>query len=127
VEVAFATVGDSVTGVDLEVIPAGAPVRWELFLDDTPWPEEHVYGGEFGLSAPVLRSGILGEEGRLAALGGEPFIDPLRDLGLFVTRASTREPEAIVRGKGGAGDEMKRLMREWGYAHGPTQGASGSE
>jgi arylsulfatase A-like enzyme len=126
VEVACTTIGDTVTGLDLEVVPAGSAVRWELFLDDAPWPADHVYGGSFGLSAPVLRGGIVGEEALATALGKEPpTIDPVRDLGLFVTRESSREPEAIVRAKGGAGkggadDEMQRLMREWGYAHAPT-------
>jgi arylsulfatase A-like enzyme len=127
-EVAFATPKDAVVGLDLEVVPAGTPIHWELFLDDAPWPVDRVYGGSFGLSAPSLRAGIGGEEAKAAAFGTEPpFIDPWRDLGLFVTRESSREPEAIVRGAGGAGEEMRRLMKQWGYAHGPAQGTSGSQ
>jgi arylsulfatase A-like enzyme len=128
VEVAFATPTDAVTGLDLEVVPVTASVRWELFLDDAPWPADRVYGGSFGLAAPALRGGIVGDDARALAFGAEPpFVDPNHDLGLFVTRESSREPEAIERGRGGAGDEMRRLMREWGYAHGPAQGASGSQ
>ena len=103
-------------------------MHWELFLDDAPWPLDRVFGGPFGLLAPVLRVGVSGEDARLAALAKEPpFVSPARDLGLFVTEEVARQPEAVVRGKGGAGDEMRRLMREWGYAHGPTQGTSGPE
>jgi arylsulfatase A-like enzyme len=119
VEIAFAIPKDAVAGLDVTVVPVGAPVRWELYLDDVPWPKDRFYGGSFGLSAPSLSKGLVGEESRVAAFGAEPpFIDPLRDLGLFVTRESSREPETIVRGKGGAADEMRRLMRDWGYAHG---------
>ena len=123
VDVGFVTPGDAVCGFDLEVVPADAPVRWELFLDDAPWPADRVFGGPFGLAAPALRRGIVGEEARVAAFGTEPpLIDPSRDMGLFVTRESFRQPEAIERGGGGAADEMRKLMREWGYAHGPAKG-----
>jgi hypothetical protein len=123
VDLGFVTPVDAVGGLDLEVLPADAPVRWELFLDDAPWPADRVYGGPFGLAAPMLRAGVVGEEARVAAFGTEPpLIDASRDLGLFVTRESFRPPEAIERGGGGAADEMKRLMREWGYAHGPAKG-----
>jgi arylsulfatase A-like enzyme len=128
VEIAFTTPKDAVAGLDLEIAPAAASVHWELFLDDEPWPADRVYGGAFGLSAPALRGGIVSEQARTAAFGAEPpFVDPARDFGLFVTRESSREPEAFERGKGGAGDEMRRLMREWGYAHGPAQGTGGSQ
>jgi hypothetical protein len=121
-DVGFATPPGSACGFDLEVVPADAPVRWELFLDDAPWPADRVFGGPFGLAAPVLRTGIVGEEGRIAAFGAEPpMVDPERDFGLFVTRESARAPQTIERGGGGATDEMRRLMREWGYAHGSTK------
>jgi hypothetical protein len=122
VDVGFATPVDAACGLDLEVVPADAPVRWELFLDDAAWPADRVFGGPFGLAAPLLRRGMVGEEARVAAFGAEPpLIDPSRDLGLFVTREAFRQPEAIERGGGGAADEMRRLMREWGYAHGPAK------
>jgi arylsulfatase A-like enzyme len=126
VELAFSTLADSVTGVDLEIAPAGSPVHWDLFLDDALWPADRVFGGPFGLACPALRAGIVGEEARAAALSAMlPFIDPRSDLGLFVTRQSSREPETITRAKGGAGDEMRQLMREWGYAHDPAGAATG--
>ncbi len=122
VDLGFAIPADTVCGLDLEVSPADAPVRWELFLDDAPWPADRVFGGAFGLAAPMLRGGVVGEEARVAAFGSEPpLVDPSRDFGLFVTRESFRQPEAIERGAGGAADEMRKLMREWGYAHGPAK------
>jgi choline-sulfatase len=128
VEVAFTTSKDAVTGFDLDLVPTSASVRWVFFLDDAPWPADRVYAGAFGLAAPSLRTGIFGEEARAAAAAGEPaFVDAAHDLGLFVTRQAVREPEAIERGRGGAGEEMRRLMREWGYAHGPAQTNGGSK
>jgi arylsulfatase A-like enzyme len=122
VELGLQIPADAVCGLDLEVDPADAPVRWELYLDDAPWPADKVGGGAFGLAAPMLRGGVVGEEARVAAFGAEPpLLDPVRDLGLFVTRESFRRPDAIVRGAGGAADEMRRLMREWGYAHGSAK------
>jgi arylsulfatase A-like enzyme len=121
-DVGFATAESAIVGFDIETEPRGAPLRWELFLDDKPWPADLVFAGPFGLSAPVLRAGIVSEEARtLASSAVPPRIDPSRDLGLFVTNEGAAQPAAIERGRGGASEEMTRLMREWGYAHGPAK------
>jgi arylsulfatase len=127
IDVGFSTAENAVVGFDIDVQPRGAPVRWELFLDDKPWPEALVFAGPFGLAAPSLRAGIVNDDARtLAASAEPPEIDAARDLGLFVTREGASGPEAIERGRGGgATEEMTRLMREWGYAHGPAK-ATGS-
>ncbi len=120
VEVSLSTATDAVVGLDLRIDPAGAPVRWELFLDDAPWPDALVYGGPFGLAAPVLRQGIVTNPAREAAYAPVvPTIDPARDLGLFVTRERRAEPGTSVGNDSAAAtQEMDRLLREWGYAHG---------
>jgi arylsulfatase len=124
VDVGFATTESSVVGLDIETEPPGAPVRWELFLDDKPWPADLVFAGPFGLAAPSLRAGLVNDDARMLASSPEPVrIDPVRDLGLFVTREGAGPPEAIERGRGGATEEMTRLMREWGYTHGPAKAA----
>jgi len=89
-------------------------------VDDRKLAPSEVFAGPFGLAAPLLVSGLATDEARSLAFSPKPsLIDPRRDFGLFVTRERGAEPEAISRGKaGGAGnDEMRRLMREWGYAH----------
>jgi arylsulfatase A-like enzyme len=122
IDVGFVTAEGAIVGLDIEAEPPGAPIRWELFLDDKPWPADLVFAGPFGLAAPSLRAGIVNDEARtLAASAEPPRIDPARDLGLFVTRDGPGQPEAIERGRGGATEEMMRLMREWGYAHGPAK------
>jgi arylsulfatase A-like enzyme len=126
IDVGFATSEAAVVGFDVDAEPSGAAVRWELFFDEKPWPADLVFAGPFGLAAPGLRAGIVGDEARTVASSSEvPHIDPSRDLGLFVTREGAGQPEAIERGRGGATEEMTRLMREWGYAHAPAK-ASGA-
>ena len=114
------------TGFDIVVDPPAAPVTWDLYLDDQPWPEDGIFGGPFGLLARSLRHGIAADEARaIAASPALPTIDARRDVGVFVTRD--------LRGAGGAGgavpsadadqdadqervEETARLLREWGYA-----------
>jgi arylsulfatase A-like enzyme len=118
-EIAFTTLPDAVTGFDVQT--DGGKVGWKLTLDDRPIPESAVFGGRFGVAAPSLRDGIVTEEARAAAAGSElPYIDPQRDLGMFVVRERAAEPGAPgARTLGAeAGKEMTRLLREWGYARG---------
>lgn len=128
VEVAFTTIASAPVGFDVVVDPPGAPVTWELYSDDRPWPEAAVFGGPFGLAAPRLAKGIATDDARrLADARLLPPIDPRRDSGLFVIRDRRAEPagagEGAAAGDEGA-EEMARLLREWGYAHG--SGATGS-
>jgi arylsulfatase A-like enzyme len=121
VDVALRTSPTAPVGFDLLVDPPGTPVSWELWLDDKPWPEEGIFGGPFGLLAPVLKKGVTSDEGRLAAQAWAlPTIDARRDVGLFVVRqrrGSGADAESREANDEGA-EEMARLLKEWGYAHG---------
>jgi arylsulfatase A-like enzyme len=118
-ELALVTVPDQPVGVDLVVTPPDAALAWQLWLDDAPWPMRAVYTGPFGLYDPAAGLGLMDDAARSAAAADDlPTIDPARDLGLFVVRDPGRGsgPE---RGTTAAGkDEMERLLKEWGYAHG---------
>ncbi len=120
-ELAFRTDKDKPVGVDITVEPPSTPVTWTLWLDDAPWPRGRVYGGPYGLPFDVLYTGIATEAARRVTLASSlAFLDPHRDLGLFVTlEPLTRVEEAPSFGNEGA-DETARLLREWGYAHGPS-------
>jgi hypothetical protein len=124
VTLAFTTSPGGPLGLDLVVEPPSTPVTWELFLDDKTWPDELVFGGPYGLLAPVLRKGIATDEARIAAQSPLlPPIDARRDVGLFVVRERRGELEtAPAEGDEGA-EEMARLLREWGYAHGSSGGS----
>jgi arylsulfatase A-like enzyme len=120
VDLAFSTLPDASVGLDVEATPSGAPLHWDLYVDDRKLTPAEVFAGPFGLGAPALALGITTDEGRSLAFSPKlSFLDPRRDFGLFVTRERGVEPEAVERGNAGkAGtEEMNRLMREWGYAH----------
>ncbi len=122
-EIALTTAADDVVGLDITPTPAQADVRWDLFLDDAPWPELAVFAGPFGLFDSRVTAGLATEESREIAFAHTlPTIDPTRDLGLFVVReqASAHEDDTGARASAGANSEMDRLLHEWGYAHGPT-------
>lgn len=125
VDVALRTSPATPVGFDIVVEPASAPIGWDLWLDDKPWPEDGIFGGPFGLLAQTLKKGVLTDEGRLAAHATLlPTIDPRRDVGLFVVRerrggsgeSESREPGSPTSDEGA--EEMARLLKEWGYAHG---------
>ena len=132
-DLALVTAPDGVVGVDFRVEPSSAALAWELFVDDVPLAASQVFGGPFGFAAPQLRLGIATEEAKAAAYSPAlAQIDPARDLGVFVTRERPGEPprdDAPGRGvtredtKEGA-EEMGRLLREWGYAHGPASASA---
>jgi arylsulfatase len=112
----FSTRPREVVGVDLKVDPATADLRWQLELDGKPWPAEEVFAGSFGIVAPELVQGLVGETGRAeAAAEVEPIVAPLVERGLFVTRTSqTRELDLGT--STAASQETMRLMQAWGYA-----------
>jgi hypothetical protein len=87
VDFAFTTATDALVGLDVRTDPPGAPIAWELFLDDAPWPEGATFAGPFGLPATVCRGGIDGDGARAEADAARPpLVSPTRDLGVFVTR-----------------------------------------
>jgi arylsulfatase A-like enzyme len=119
---AMTTAPDAPVGVDLRVDPPGAPIAWEFFLDDGPWPAGATFVGPFGLAAAVARTGIADDEARAEVYAAAPpLIDAARDLGVFVTR-----DKPLLQGAAGpaepidpgAAEEMKRVLQDWGYAHG---------
>lgn len=120
IEIALVTVNDFPTGYDIKVDPPGTPITWELYLDDKPWPANALFAGPFGLVATASAAGLVSDEARAEVYSPQlPEIDPVRDLGLFVTR--DRRGETVAGGPGMSGDgakEMNRLLQEWGYAHG---------
>jgi hypothetical protein len=121
VEIAFRTKPETPVGYDIVVDPPNTPVTWELWLDDKPWPDEAFFGGPYGLLAPALRKGLANDEARAVAQAPSlPTIDPHRDVGLFVTRERRGEPEASRETNDEGAEEMARLLREWGYAHGSS-------
>jgi hypothetical protein len=124
VDFALTTSADAPVGLDLRVDPPGAPVVWQFFLDDAPWPDGMTFAGPFGLPALACRSGIATDEARSEAYSAEiALIDPARDLGVFVTR--DRAEDARPSGSGSPGGrpsaevarETERVLEEWGYAH----------
>jgi arylsulfatase A-like enzyme len=125
VEFALTTSPDQAVGFDLRVDPPGAPVTWQVFLDDAPLPEGAIFAGPFGLPAVACKAGLTSDQGRdEAAAAALPFIDPSRDRGLFVARDRPGE-----RGAGGAEParsveadrETQRVLEQWGYAHPGTK------
>ena len=120
-EIALMTSSAAAAGFDIVVDPATTPVIWDLYLDDTAWPEEGVFGGPYGLLTPLLRTGMRTEEARVAAQSTLlPPIDPRRDSGLFVIRERRGEATETRDDNDEGAEEMTRLLREWGYAHGPS-------
>ncbi len=119
IELALTTTASASVGFDVTVDPPGVPVTWDLYLDDQPWPEEAVFGGPYGLLAPVLRRGVMTDEARAAAGASLlPPIDPRRDSGLFVVRERRGDPGDVRDTPDEGAEEMARLLKEWGYAHG---------
>ena len=120
IEIALVTVNEFPIGYDVKIDPPGMQVTWELFLDDQPWPASAIFSGPFGLVATAAVLGIVSDEARAEAYSPQlPEIDPLRDLGMFVTRDRRGETQVVAGGMNGDGaKEMNRLLKEWGYAHG---------
>jgi arylsulfatase A-like enzyme len=123
-DVALTTAADGVVGLDVTPSPPNADVTWTLFLDDTPWPQNAVFAGPFGLFDARVATGLASQEAReLAFSHTVPTIEPSRDLGLFVVREqeTSHEEDVGARASSGATKEMDRLLQEWGYAHGPKK------
>jgi hypothetical protein len=97
VELAMMTDPDAAVGVDLELVPADAPLRWELWLDDAPWPEHLVFLGPQRSASPDARGGLRSAQARRAAASRAlPHVDPARELGVFVVRRYAMECSASL-------------------------------
>ncbi len=120
-DVELVTSPDDVLGFDLLTSPPQADVKWSFTLDDVALGS--AYGGPFGIAREGLAGGVVGEAARQALRAARfPEVDARRDLGLFVAR--DRAGAAFAR-EGAAGEgaaEMARMLREWGYANGPSSG-----
>jgi hypothetical protein len=119
VDFALTTSPDAAVGFDVRVDPASTTITWQIFLDDAPLPAGAVFAGPFGLPAVASKAGFTSDEARdEAAASALPFIDPSRDVGLFVVRdrpggpafgtEPARSPEA--------NRETQRVLEQWGYA-----------
>ncbi|MDP9037291.1 MAG: hypothetical protein M3O50_21030, partial [Myxococcota bacterium] len=129
---AFATSPDALVGFDMLVEPPGAPIRWQLFLDDGPWPAKATFTGAFGLPAVAAASGIESDDARAEVYAAAlPLVDLSRDLGVFVTRdkpesatgqfgSAPEDPRAASGSEEGT-KEMQRVLEQWGYAHTPAE------
>jgi arylsulfatase A-like enzyme len=120
---ALTTASDALVGFDLRVDPPGAPIAWQLSLDDSPWPDDATFVGPFGLPAVAAKTGIATDEARAEVYAPAlAVVDPARDLGVFVSRDKAEKAgEPLADGppaNGEAAKEMQRVLREWGYAHG---------
>ncbi|MCS6898583.1 MAG: sulfatase [Myxococcales bacterium] len=114
--------GRELVGLDLEISPSSTPIRWSLQIDERPLPPEQIFGGTYGLKAPLLLEGIGDAESRLAATAeATPIIDPLRDLGLFVLREPSADVGLAVVSGGEAMREVQQLLETWGYAAGSSK------
>jgi arylsulfatase A-like enzyme len=134
VDFALATSREAAVGFDVRIDPPGAPVTWQLYLDDAPWPDGHTFAGPYGLPAIAAKAGIASDEARDELYAAAPpTIDPDRDLGVFFTRdrpgsgkaPSGQSPTTESPGAEGPGvaakKEMQRMLEQWGYAHKPTK------
>lgn len=120
-DVTLDTSATDLVGFDLLTQPPAADLVWSFSCDDRPLGAGLVFGGPFGIAKKGLESRISGEAQRESIRAARfPEVDPRRDDGLFVARdkagaAFNREGSA---GEGAA--EMARMLREWGYANGPS-------
>lgn len=108
-------------GFDLLVDPPATPLVFRFTLDDKPIEASSalVFAGPWGLAAPSLVGGIRTADDRLLATSETtPYIDPLRDLGVFLTRDPAGDLAESVRPTSDAAlKEVGALLEAWGYAN----------
>jgi arylsulfatase A-like enzyme len=120
-DVTLDTAADDLVGFDVLTQPPAADLVWSFTSDERPMGSGLVFGGPFGIAKKGLEVGVTGESVRESIRAARfPEVDPRRDDGLFVAR--DRSGAAFSR-EGSAGEgaaEMARMLREWGYANGPS-------
>jgi hypothetical protein len=78
---------DALVGFDIWTDPRSARVVWTFFLDGGGWPAHATFSGPFGLPAVASSGGLATIGARSEAYAWlQPFIDPVSDLGVFITR-----------------------------------------
>jgi arylsulfatase A-like enzyme len=119
IDLAATTAIDALVGVDVEVTPPTAALRWTITIDDKPIGDDAIYGGMLGVSAVGLAKGLTTPAMRaLVSSPLLPFVDPAIDFGVFVTRdPASGEAHAIERASSGAAAaEVQSALKSWGYA-----------
>jgi arylsulfatase A-like enzyme len=108
-------------GFDLLVDPPATPLTWSFTLDDKPFEPASglLFAGPWGLSAPSLIAGLRTADDRLLVTAETaPYVDPLRDLGVFLTRDPAGDLAESVRPTSDAAlKEVGALLEAWGYAN----------
>jgi arylsulfatase A-like enzyme len=110
----------ALVGLDLEVSPSSTPIQWSIQVDEQALRPEQIFGGTFGLKAPMLLEGLQGAEARLMATAeGTPLIDARREVGVFVLRDPSADVGVSLSSGGEALGEVQQLLSNWGYAADP--------
>jgi arylsulfatase A-like enzyme len=113
--------GATTVGFDLLVDPPATPLSWAFTLDDEPFASTSgwLFAGPWGLAAPSLLGGLRTADERLQVTSETaPYIDPQRDLGVFLTRDPAGDLAESVRPTSDAAlKEVGALLEAWGYAN----------
>jgi arylsulfatase A-like enzyme len=118
IRVTTATSSDVAVGFDVEF--SSPDLRWQVKLDDKPWPAENIYAGPLGLLSSGLLEGLSdGVDRTQLDSPGLPHIVATEEVGMFVTRDPLAGP-ADLEMSAEAQLEAQQAMQAWGYARKST-------